>query len=435
MTVPTDWTPGAISLGLAATIGVFVALRLWRKARPSGEVAAPSRASHLVRQRDALYEQIRALDGEPGWRPEDRALARHRLVIEAATTLQAMEQAASAPAPEPRPTVARSPWVSAVVGGTAGVFGAALVMGLQSYTKDGPATMGGGTMGGAAADQGEMSGDAPMTEAQKAQAAARIAAAKAAADAAPDDVHARLVYARALLDGGDVKLAYEQTQNIIKAHPDDADARTLQAVMLLQIGDIKMATDLLDKVISLHPDHVEALGYRGAVYLNAGDSANAIAVWQKVIALDPSQKENLDPLIQMAKEGKNPFAAPGGGQPQSAGPMSGGAPSGAESPPSPTDISGTITSSSPAPYLFVYLRPAGQDRGPPSAVKRFQNPTFPLDFRLGASDSPMGGAFPEDGTLSIRVDLDGNPTTHDEGAAETRVEHVHPGQSGVAVGL
>lgn len=431
-TIPTDWTPGAIALGVAATVGVFFALRVLRKGRPAGQVAEPSRAGELTRQRDALYEQIRALDADPSWRPEDRALNRHRLVIEAATTLKAMDQAAVAPVVEPRAAgPARSPWVSAVIGGAAGVFGAGLVMGIQSYTTDKPAEAMGSGMGSNEA----RTQDGP-SQAQLAQAAAAVAAAKAAVDAAPDDIQARLEYSRALMDSGDVKGAYDQTQAVITKHPDDPDARTLQAVMLLQIGDVKMAAGLLDKVLSAHPEHVEALSYRGAIYMNDGDPEKAVAAWERVITLDPMQQKNLAPLIEMAKQGKNPFArGPSSGAPPADSAASGGMSSGGSSAPSALDITGTISSASPAPFLFVYLRPAGQDRGPPAAVKRFQNPSFPLEFRLGAGDSPMGGAFPEDGTLSVRIDLDGNPTTREEGAAETKVEHVHPGQTGVVIGL
>lgn len=425
MDVPTDWTPGAAALGVAAAIGVLVALRIRARTAPAAS-APPGRADELARQRDALYDQIRALDADTGWRPEDRALARHRLVLEAAETLRAIDAAdAPAAAPvSPPPPRAGSPWVNAVIGLSAGVFGAALVLGIQSYTKPKET----------AAPMGQS--NAPMAAAGPSPAATqRVALRKAAVDAHPDDLAARLAYARALIDADDAKGAFDQTQKITDAQPDNPDARTLQAVILLQIGDVDMATGLLDKVLAGHPDHVEALGYRGAIYLNAGKKDEAIAAWQKVIELDPSQKEAVEPLIEMARTGRNPFgAAPvTGGASGSASAMGGGG--AAEAGPTPSDITGTITYSGAAPNVFIYLRPAGVDRGPPSAVKKLQNPTFPLEFRIGPGDSPMGGPFPEDGTLTVRVDLDGNPTTHEDGAPEVRVEHVKPGQTGVQVGL
>jgi cytochrome c-type biogenesis protein CcmH/NrfG len=435
MQTPTDWTPGAIALGIAATVGVLVALRIRAKApkpAPASAPASPSRTEELGRQRDALYEQIRALDADTGWREDDRALARHKLVVETAETLRAMQEVAVAPPVTTPPARGGSPWVNAGFGLAAGVFGAALVLGIQDYTKpkqDMSAPMQAPAASGMAANP------------TSAVAGQRVAVRKAAVDANPNDTAARIAYARALIDAEDVKGAFDQTQKVAETEPDNADARTLQAVILLRIGDVAMATGLLDKVLTTHPDHVEALGYRGAIYLNAGEKLKAIEAWTKVIALDPSQQEAVAPLIEMAKTGKNPFGS---------GPVTGGAAgnssadlgtasaspaSSAPSAPTASDITGTVTCSVPAPYVFIYLRPSGVDRGPPSAVKKFQNPTFPLEFRIGPGDSPMGGAFPEDGTLTVRIDIDGNPTTHEEGETTVKIEHVKPGQSGIQAAL
>lgn len=449
MNVPTDWTPGAVALGVATTVGIFVALRL-RSGRAAGTAMAPAatgggpgeaRAQDLTRQRDALYEQIRALDADPGWRDEDRAVERHRLVLEAARTLQGLApDAATVPSAETAAPVARgemkssggqsSPWVNTVIGLGAGVFGALLVLGIQDHTEDKPAMDGGaGAMGAGAAGGGGGMGGGAMGATRAGSGA--IAAAKAAADAAPEDVRARLAYARALLDADQPQAAFDETQKVIKQDAENADARTLRAVILLQIGDVAMATGLLDKVLAAHPDHVEALGYRGALYLNAGDTEKAIATWERVIVLEPSQEADLRPLIQMAKEGKNPFG-PRSVASTAAAPQ-------APVAPTPSDVSGTIAcptcTNLTGAAVFIYLRAAGQDAGPPAAVTRLSNPTFPLDFRLGPSDSPMGGAFPQDATLTVRVDLDGNPSTHDAGAPEAKVEHVSPGQSGISVSL
>ena len=66
--------------------------------------------------------------------------------------------------------------------------------------------------------------------------------------------------------------------------------------------------------------------------------------------------------------------------------------------------------------LFVNLRVVA-GAGPPAAVKRIDAPSFPLDFTLDQSDAMValggGGAFPQSGTISARldVDLDGNAST------------------------
>ncbi len=64
--------------------------------------------------------------------------------------------------------------------------------------------------------------------------------------------------------------------------------------------------------------------------------------------------------------------------------------------------------------LFVVAR--SSSGGPPVAVKRFQNPSFPQRFRLGPADrmiesTPFRGPF----VLTARLDSDGNVTTRESG--------------------
>ncbi len=72
-------------------------------------------------------------------------------------------------------------------------------------------------------------------------------------------------------------------------------------------------------------------------------------------------------------------------------------------------LSGTITAEGDLPTgtLFIIARrsPAG---GMPAAVKKIDNPTFPLEFTLGPSDMMMGGEWPEQVWLDVRLDEDGN---------------------------
>ena len=52
--------------------------------------------------------------------------------------------------------------------------------------------------------------------------------------------------------------------------------------------------------------------------------------------------------------------------------------------------------------------------GPPSAVKRIDSPSFPLDLTLDSSDAMpgLGGRpFPQSGVVSARFDSDGNVST------------------------
>ena len=63
--------------------------------------------------------------------------------------------------------------------------------------------------------------------------------------------------------------------------------------------------------------------------------------------------------------------------------------------------------------LFIIAKRASGG-GPPVAVKKIDNPKFPLQFELGSKDMMMGGAWPEAVILSARIDLDGNAMTKDD---------------------
>lgn len=85
--------------------------------------------------------------------------------------------------------------------------------------------------------------------------------------------------------------------------------------------------------------------------------------------------------------------------------------------------------------LFVIARPQGARGGPPLAVLRIPNPSFPLDFTIGPEDVMIpsmrfAGAI----SLSARLDADGNAMTRGAGdiSSETK-EPLSPGDAGVTL--
>jgi len=85
----------------------------------------------------------------------------------------------------------------------------------------------------------------------------------------------------------------------------------------------------------------------------------------------------------------------------------------------------------PGAALFLVAR--SSDAGPPVAVKRVIDPTFPMDFEIGPGDRMMEGVpFTGPFQLSARVDADQNAATRNPGdlQGQTR-ERVAPGASGV----
>ena len=66
--------------------------------------------------------------------------------------------------------------------------------------------------------------------------------------------------------------------------------------------------------------------------------------------------------------------------------------------------------------LFIIARPAGAGGGPPLAVKKIDQPVFPLSYVIGAENVMMQGTpFTGKINLSVRLDKDGNPTTRTPG--------------------
>ena len=87
--------------------------------------------------------------------------------------------------------------------------------------------------------------------------------------------------------------------------------------------------------------------------------------------------------------------------------------------------------------LFVIARPQGATGGPPLAVLRIPNPSFPLEFSIGPENvmiPTMQFAGPI--SLSARLDADGNAMTRGPGDISSPVvDGLEPGASGVRITL
>jgi hypothetical protein len=83
--------------------------------------------------------------------------------------------------------------------------------------------------------------------------------------------------------------------------------------------------------------------------------------------------------------------------------------------------------------LFLIARTGGG--GPPTAVRRIERPSFPLDFEIGPGDRmieqmPFAGPF----ELVVRVDADHNAMTRNPGDLQGEAEgSFAPGASGIEI--
>jgi cytochrome c-type biogenesis protein CcmH len=83
--------------------------------------------------------------------------------------------------------------------------------------------------------------------------------------------------------------------------------------------------------------------------------------------------------------------------------------------------------------LFVIARPQGNDAGPPLAVLRIPDPSFPLDFEIGPDQLMIPGmSFEGPIDLTARLDRDGDAMTRNQNDPQTRTaEFANPGDVGL----
>ncbi|MCB1034538.1 MAG: tetratricopeptide repeat protein, partial [Acidobacteria bacterium] len=242
-----------------------------------------------------------------------------------------------------------------------------------------------------------------------AEAMGRVAVLQSSLAADPADLASRKELSLILLNSGQLVEAFEEAKAVLAAQPDDPDGLYVQAVVRLAMGQSTTCLKLLDRVLERYPDHVLAQMTRGKALLKLGNRELAVDTWTEALKDAGGKHPGLERLL--AEQGEGPadlsalrriLASPEKLAPPAAPPVPGNvfrirveAPAGGAAPPTGT--------------LFAALRSSAG--GPPAAVKKVPRPTFPLVITLGPEDSMMGQELPDDGTLSVRLDGDGNVTT------------------------
>ena len=252
-------------------------------------------------------------------------------------------------------------------------------------------------------------------------AAARLEPLRARLEADPADLGARKQLAVVLLAEKRLVEAFEEAEAVLRLKPADPDGLYVQGVVRLAMGQGRQAVALLDQVLAQYPEHVAALVARGKAHTKSQNIPMAIASWERGLLAAGGRHAELERLLARARAGDSPAEIL----------QAGGARQAHNGPPSAGIASTTFqlrvelapgTRIVPQASLFAALR--GPDGGPPAAVKRIAAPAFPLDLTLGPDDTMMGQPLPARGTVSVRLDGDGNASTHDAGdlSAQAQVE-------------
>ncbi len=77
--------------------------------------------------------------------------------------------------------------------------------------------------------------------------------------------------------------------------------------------------------------------------------------------------------------------------------------------------------------LFVIIREAGFDVGPPVAVKRVPAVNFPITVTISDQDSMAGESLPGLVRIDARIDADGDPLSKDPRDPVANEDNVRPG--------
>ncbi|MEZ4266336.1 MAG: tetratricopeptide repeat protein [Myxococcota bacterium] len=464
-----DWTSAVAVLGggLALGLALVMVSRKGESAAPARDLAREAKLEDLKRRRELLVEQLRDLDDMQSAGDAVAAEERSRLEREAATVLRDLSRLESGEVAPQRSTAqattgGMSPQLrGALQGGLIVGFFALMFFVLQSTTR--PREEGMGITGNdprpAATPMGGQGRPAPADHPQAGEDTPRLQAARAAVAADPGSMESKVELAFALADAGQWMEAYKASEEILALEPGQPDALMVQSSIRLVMGQLDKAIELADKVITNHPTHTKALAYRGMLAFRAGDRPGAIANLERARQI-AGPDETLDAMIAEVKtkplpteaggeggEGAMPPGHPptgdeaaGGmpaGHPPIPGAETGGMPAGHPAIPGAAQpqaaattgdvaVAGTIrladgVTAPPGATLFVIARRPDVPRGPPAATRRYPATSFPLAFSLGQDNVMLGGPFPEEFTLSARLDTDGNAMTRAPGDLEGAV--------------
>ncbi|MCU1246095.1 MAG: Cytochrome c heme lyase subunit CcmH [Acidobacteria bacterium] len=437
----TDWL-SAIGILLSGVVIAFMFVygSMRRRQTAAATMAPDTALRDLELRRDTLIAQLRELEESPVPNAEEQ----RRLEQQTAEVLRAIDglqkaqtkRSAAPPSAGGAPSAAApargmNPAFKGFFWGVGSVVGLAL-LGWFVYSQANPRGAGDGLTGGGPPGQAPAAAST-TTNPHPPKGADDPAVQSLSAEVAknPGDLGARRQLAKALLDHENLMGAFEQTKAILAKEPGDATALTYQAIVRMAMGDAVSARQLLADATRSDPRFTDAWITLAWLNMQQGKSDEAAAAIEEAAARHPEDADRLHGiLVQM--RAKLAGAASGGDQ----------AAAGSSMAPRPAataaDAAGGLhltlsldpsAKATPGAVLFVLARAAGVTSGPPAAVKRIDNPTFPLQVDLTSADSMLGQPLPASVRLEARLDSDGNATTKPPTDPKAAQDNVAAGSS------
>jgi len=405
----TDW----ISAGGMILSGLIIGFMFWYGMKSRAPKPDVERLD-LEAKRDALLQQLRELKETGGSVDEQRRLERETADVLRALDKRKAAHPGTAGVPPAVPgkiplDVAALTRAAAIRGFIWGAASVAVLGGIAWFVTEKATPKTEQTMGGAPM------ASAPQSQPQQPDAA--LQQIEAAVAKSPDNLEMRNELAKAYLERENLMGVFEQTKYILARTPNDARALTYQALVRMSMGQRDGAAEMLQHAIKSDPQLIDAYVALAWDDIQSGKTAEAEAQIAEAARRHPDQKARLDDVLSKMKE-----------QARNAPPASAPAAS-AAAPATGPSVHVTLTFAGGSPssnaVLYIIARAAGQAAGPPAAVKRIANPTFPLDVDLSAADSMMGQPLPANIRIEARLDSDGDAMTKN-------LSDPHAAQDGVA---
>ena len=226
-----------------------------------------------------------------------------------------------------------------------------------------------------------------------------LAGAKETLESDPDNIDALAILARRSLLDGDLPTAMTHVMRADEASPNHPKITIYSGAMAVMVGMSERALERILPVASSHPEDHEAQWWLGVAYSSMTRFDEALLHLQNAVTLAPESEEAAyaKGMIAEIETAMNVEIHASGVVTL------------------PEDITPPETG-----ILFVAALRAPVDGGPPLAAARFPRFSFPMKFSLSAANMPMGGEWPEEFWMRVRIDADGDPMTKSEEDLKTQ---------------
>lgn len=206
----------------------------------------------------------------------------------------------------------------------------------------------------------------------------------------PEDLEALKFLTRRAIFDGDMGSAMTLLRRAEELAPEDADLPVYASALAIMVGMPERAFNRLDPILEAEPTHVEALWWKGVAFASMGryDEAKVPLQATLVHGADTEEAVLAKGLLAEIELMSNVEVHASG---------------------SVSLVENTVFAEGGVLYVAALRAPVSG--GPPLAAARFPRFEFPKTFALTAANMPMGGDWPDEFWMRVRIDADGDPMT------------------------